>query len=313
VNFGCCILNGDKPMKWKLMKWWLIGLLALLWALWVGGSYMSAQASPTYQDTFKIGGDVVVAESQMVNDAFAIGGDLTVQPGAIVQGDAFAIGGNLQLEDDVQVAGDAFAIGGQVMRSESAVVNGSEFTVLENFSGMFDRFGVIGTLYLGNVAIWAMTFVVAAIAGCLLLLLLPGHVDAIAAAVHARPAMSLVYGIGGFLSLIMLTVLISGSVVGAILIPLANIVVFFTWLLGGIATCIWLGKRLRAQRPDAHFQHFWLGLFLLFVISLIPIAGGLLVSLITLFGFGATLLSRYGVQTANTLPIGLDRLEHQTE
>jgi hypothetical protein len=51
----------------------------------------------------------------------------------------------------------------------------------------------------------------------------------------------------------------------------------------------------------------------LFVISLIPIAGGLLVGLIALFGFGATLLSRYGVQTAHSLPIGLDRLEHQTE
>lgn len=300
-------------MKWKLVKWWLVGLLALLWALWVSGGYTPVQASPTYQDTFKIGGDLVVAESQTVNDAFAIGGDLTVQPGAIVQGDAFAIGGNLVLEDDVQVAGDAFAIGGQVTRSESVVVNGNEFTLLENFSGMFDRFGVLGTLYLGNVAIWAVTFIVAAIAGCLLLLLLPGHVDAIAAAVQSRPFMSLVYGIGGFISLIVLTVLISGSIVGAILIPLANIVVLFTWLLGSISISVWLGKRLRSQKPDARFQHFWLGLFLLFIISLIPIAGGLLVSLITLFGFGATLLSRYGVQTASTLPIGLDRLEHQAE
>ncbi|NJL47208.1 MAG: hypothetical protein HC929_06525 [Leptolyngbyaceae cyanobacterium SM2_5_2] len=236
-----------------------------------------------------------------------------MQPGAIVQGDAFAIGGNLQLEDDVQVAGDAFAIGGRVLRSESALVVGNEFTVLENYSGLFERFGVLGTLYLGNVAFWVITFAVAAIAGCLLLLLLPGHVDDIATVIHARPVMSLVYGIGGFIALIILTVLIAGSIIGAILIPLANLVVLFTWLLGGIATCVWLGKRLRSHQPDAHFQQFWLGLILLFAISLIPIAGGLLVSLISLFGFGATLLSRYGIQTANTLPIGLDRLEHQAE
>lgn len=300
-------------MKLKLVKWWLVGFLALLWALWVGGGYIPVQASPTYQDTFKIGGDLVVAESQTVNDAFALGGDLTVQPGAIVRGDAFAIGGNLMLEDNVQVAGDAFAIGGRVTRSETAVVNGSEFTLLENFGGIFNRFGVLGTLYLANVAFWIGTFIVAAIAGWLLLLLLPGHVDAIATAVQSRPFMSLVYGIGGFLTLIVLTVLISGSVIGAIVIPLANIVVVLTWLLGGISISVWLGKRLRSQKPEAHFQQFWLGLFLLFVISLIPVAGGLLVSLITLFGFGATLLSRYGVQTANTLPIGLDRLEHQAE
>ncbi|HSM83275.1 MAG TPA: hypothetical protein VLS96_16435 [Nodosilinea sp.] len=300
-------------MYWKLVKWWLVGLLALLWAIWVGSSTLPAQANPTDQDIFRIGGDLVIAESQTVNDAFAIGGDLTIQPGAMVRGDAFAIGGNLRLEDNAQVAGDAFAVGGRVMRSETAVVSGSEFTVLENFNGLFERFGVLGTLYLGNVVFWVVTFVVAAIAGWLLLLLLPGHVDAIAAVIHARPLMSLVSGIGGFAALMILTVLISGSVIGAIVIPLANLVVFFTWLLGGIATCVWLGRRLRSQTPDARFQHFWLGWFLLFVMSLIPIAGGLLVSLITLFGFGAALLSRYGVQTASTLPMGLDRLEHQTE
>ncbi|MGF1520006.1 MAG: hypothetical protein ACFCVB_19695 [Nodosilinea sp.] len=300
-------------MKWKLVKWWLVGLLALLWAIWVGGSTLPVQANPTYQDTFKIGGDLVVAESQTVNDAFAIGGGLTVQPGAVVRGDAFAIGGNLRLEDDVQVAGDAFAIGGRVMRAESAVVNGNEFTVLENFSGLFERFGLLGTIYLANVLVWVVTFVVAAIAGWLLLLLLPGHVDAIATVIHARPFMSLASGIGGLVALILLTVLISGSVIGAIVIPLANIVVFFSWLLGGIATCVWLGKRMRSQTPSARFQHFWLGLLLLFVMSLMPIVGGLLVSMITLFGFGATLLSRYGLHAASTLPMGFDRLEHQTD
>jgi hypothetical protein len=300
-------------MQWKLVKWWLVGLLALFWAVWVSGSTMPAQANPTYQDTFNIGGDLVVAASQTVNDAFVIGGDLTVQPEAIVRGDAFVIGGNLRLEDNAQVTGDAFAIGGRVIRSESAVVNGNEFTLLENFSGLFERFGVLGTIYLANVLVWVVIFVVAAIAGCLLLLLLPGHVGAIATVIHARPFMSLVSGIGGFVALIILTVLISGSVVGAILIPLAHIVILFTWLLGGIATCVWLGKRLHAQKPNARFQQFWLGWLLLFIISLIPIAGGLLVSLITLFGFGATLLSRYGVQTASTLPMGLDRLEHRTE
>jgi len=300
-------------MKLKPMKWWLVGLLALFWALWVGGSYVPAQAGATSQDAFKIGGDLVVAESQVVNDAFVIGGDLTVQSGAIVQGDVFTIGGNVQLRDDAQISGDAFAIGGKLIRAESAIVSGSEFTLLENYAGLFERFGVLGTLYLSNVAIWGVTFVVAAIAGCLLLLLLPGHIEAIATAVHARPFMSLVYGIGGFIALIVLTVLTAGSVVGAIVIPLANIAVLLTWLLGGISICVWLGQRLRSKKPEARFQHFWLGLVLLFVISLIPIAGGLLVSLITLFGFGATLLSRYGVQTANSLPIGLDRLEHQHE
>ena len=309
---------GPTPMKlhpsiWKPLKWWIIGLFALLWTLWVSSSYLPAQAGPGYQDTFNIGGDLVVTESHTVMDAFAIGGDVTVQEGAAVQGNAFAIGGNVNLDENAQVEGDAFAIGGRVIRAESAVVNGSEFTLLEGFSGLFERFGVLGTLYLSNVVFWIVSFVAAAIAGLFLLLLLPGHVNAIVATVHNRPFFSLLYGVGGVAALIILTALTTGSVLGAILIPLANLVALLTCLLGSTAIYIWLGKQIQRQKPEAHLQHFGLGLLLLFVISLIPIVGGLLVSLIYLFGFGATLLARYGTQAATDLSPALDQLEHQTE
>ncbi|PSN11694.1 hypothetical protein C7271_24315 [filamentous cyanobacterium CCP5] len=300
-------------MKWKPLKWWFIGLLALLLALWVGTSSVPAQAESTTQDVFKIGGDLIVTGTPTTGDAFAIGGDVTVQEGVTIRGDVFAIGGSLQLKDNARVNGDAFAIGGRVIRADSAVVNGSEFTLLENFDGLFDRFGVIGTLYLMNVGFWTAAFIVAAIAGCLLLLLLPGHVEAISGTIQARPFMSLVSGVGGFVALLMLTVLTSGSVIGAVLIPLANLAMMLTWLLGGVAICIWLGKHLGGQNSQAHFRHFWWGLIVLFVVSLIPLVGGLLVGLVTLFGFGATLLDRYGTRTANSLPLSLDRLEHRTE
>ncbi|MGB3613625.1 MAG: hypothetical protein WBA10_07520, partial [Elainellaceae cyanobacterium] len=91
------------------------------------------------------------------------------------------------------------------------------------------------------------------------------------------------------------------------------LVALLTALLGSIAVCVWLGKQLQKRQPDAHFRHFWLGLGLLFVVSLIPVVGGMLVSLIALFGFGATLLVRYGTRHATDTAMTLDRLEHQTE
>lgn len=300
-------------LRWKPLKWWLVSLLALAIALWVSGSTLPALASPSDQAIFKVGGDLTLTESQTAHDAFTIGGDLTLQEGVTIQGDAFAVGGNLQLEDNTQVAGDAFAIGGRVIRAESAVVTGSEFTVLEQFSGIFSRFGVFGTLYLTNLAFWLMGFVVAAIAGLLLLLLLPGHIEEIASAVQLRPFASLVYGIGGLATLAILTVLTAGSALGSILIPLANLAVLLTGLFGGTVICVWLGRRLQQRQPTAHFRHFWIGLVLLFIISLIPIAGGFLVSFMTLFGFGATLLARYGTHSAESLPAQLDRFEHQPE
>lgn len=301
-------------LKWKSFRWWVIALLALLWALWVSGSYLPALASPADQDSFIVGGDLVITEGQTVNDAFAVGGNLTIQANASVQGDAFAIGGNVQLEENAQVESDVFAIGGRVIRAESAVVNGSEFTVLERFSGLFERFGVLGTLYLANVVFWLMSFVVAAIAGCLLLLLLPRQINTITTAIHVHPLASLLYGIGGVAVLTVLTVLTSGSVLGAILLPLINLVALLTGIVGGTAICVWLGKQPQRQKPEAHFQHFGLGLMVLFVISLIPLVGGLLVSFVYLFGFGATLLARYGTQpVTDRPPAALDRLDHQTE
>jgi hypothetical protein len=298
-----------QSLKWKPLKWWIVSLLALAIAVWLSSSALPALASPEDQALFKIGSDLVIPESQTVQDAFSIGGDVTLQQRAQVKGDIFAIGGDLKLQENTQVEGDAFVIGGQIIRSESAVVKGSEFTVLEQLRGVFNRFGVFGTLYLVNLIFWLAGFVMAAIAGVLLLLLLPAHVDAIATVLQHRPFASLIYGIGGLVALSVVTVLTAGSALGSVLIPLANLALLLTGLFGGTAICLWLGRRLQRRAPNAHFQHFWLGLVLLFIMSLIPMAGGLLVSFIVLFGLGATLLSRYGSRPVNSQPIQLDLLD----
>ncbi|EDX83214.1 hypothetical protein S7335_393 [Synechococcus sp. PCC 7335] len=305
------------PFAWKPLKWWLTSLLALILALWFSGLSVPVQAdpainankSPTEQDVFKIGGDLIVTESQTVNDAFAIGGDVTVETGAVIRGDTFAIGGDVQLAEEVVVDGDVFTIGGQIIRADSAVVSGNEFTMLEGFSGVFDRFGVFGTLYLGNVIFWLIAFIGVGLIGLLLLLLLPNHVGAIASTLEAHPFNSLIYGIGGIAALFVLTVLTAGSALGAVLIPLSNLAVLLTSLFGGTAACLWLGRRLQRRHPEVSFRQFWTGLIVLFVVSLVPFIGGALISLVALFGFGATLLARYGKQPKLQSDSPSDRLE----
>lgn len=300
-------------LKWKPLKWWLVSLLALVLALWLSGGMLPVIASQGDQAVFKIGGDLVIKESQTVQDTFTIGGDLRLEKDVTVRGDAFVVGGTLQLEENVHVEGDAFAIGGQVLRGEATVVDGNEFTLLEQFSGIFDRFGVLGTLYLFNLVFWLVGFVVLAISGLLLFWLLPRHISAISTAIQIRPFASLVYGIGGLAAITIVTGLTVGSALGAMLIPLANLGLLFTSLLGGTAFCAWLGERLQPNHPTAHVRHFGIGLFLLFILSLIPFVGGFLISLITLFGFGATLLARYGTQYISELPTQLNQVEHQSE
>jgi hypothetical protein len=311
-----------QSLKWKPLKWWFISLIALAIAIWLSSSALPVLASPDDQAIFKLGSDLVIGESQTVQDAFAVGGDVTLQPHARVQGDIFAIGGDLQLQENTQVEGDAFVIGGRLIRAQSAVVNGSEFTALEQMRGVFDRFGVFGTLYLTNVVFWLVGFVMAATAGVLLLSLLPERIDAIAATLQHQPLASLLHAIGGLVAVSILTVLTVGSALGSIVIPLANLAVLLTGIFGGSAVCVWLGQRLqkrpfadRPQRFERHSgqhssQHFGLGLVLLLIISLIPIAGGVLIGLVTLFGFGATLLSRYGTENISVQPVQMNLLDH---
>jgi class 3 adenylate cyclase len=63
----------------------------------------------------RIGGDVTVDESRVVNDAVAIGGSGTVLSGGRVMGDAVAIGGDVNLKANARVWGDAVAIGGEIL------------------------------------------------------------------------------------------------------------------------------------------------------------------------------------------------------
>lgn len=306
------------PFAWKPLKWWIISLLALFLALLFSGVPFSDQAasaeevnSPaTEQAVFKIGGDLVVTKAQTVDDAFTIGGDVTVEEGAVIRGNTFVIGGDVQLAENAQVNGDVFTIGGRIIRADSAIVGGSEFTLIEAFSGVFDRFGVFGTLYLGNLIFWLITFIGAALVGLLLLSLLPSNVGAIASTLRAHPFNSLLYGVGGIAALFLLTVLTGGSALGAILIPLFNLAVLLTSFFGGTAACMWLGTRLQRLHPEAAFRQFWTGLIVLFVVSLVPFIGEALISLVLLFGFGATLSSRYGKQPKlqQSAP-PLDRLE----
>ena len=301
-------------MKWKPLKWWLLCLIAIAFAFWLDSVPALAQSNSADQAIFRIGGDLIVPADQTVTDAFVIDGDLTVQPGAVVEGDAFAIGGDVQIQAGAQIAGDSFAIGGKIIREQGATVGGSEFTVLERMSDVFDRFGVFGTLYLTNTLFWLVGFVAVAISGLLFLLLLPTRVETISDVVRDRPFQSLLSGLGGLLGASLVTVLLGGSALGAIAIPLVNLAVMLTGVFGLSASCLWLGQRLRSPQQTAPFRHFSLGLLLLFVVSLIPLIGGLLVSLFGLFGFGAALLSQYGTSALQPrLRASRDRTDHPLE
>lgn len=293
-------------MNWRKLKTLIIAFTAAFLLILVSGIAVADNEDSIH--IFKMGTDVVVPEKQVMTDAVAIGGDVTVLNEGQVTNDAVAIGGNVILKPNARVNGDAVAIGGQIVKEEGAIVGGSEVALFSNAEVLFDRFGLWGILYLSNVLFSLISLIVVFAFGIFLLLLLPGHLRDITATMQQHPFKSGMWGLGGIIAITLFVALFSGSVFGFLLIPIVNLAFMVGILLGAIVTGLWIGKKIFTRRERA-FIPFLVGMLIFAAISLIPIAGGLIILMLDLFGFGAVLLSRVGTVQPETIQKRLDRSE----
>lgn len=293
-------------MSWHKIKPIIIAFLAALLVILIAGV---AVADNEDQITiFKMGSDVTVAEKQVMTDAVAIGGNVIILNEGEVTQDAVAIGGDVILKPNARVGGDAVAIGGQIIKEPGALIGGSEVIMFSNAKNIFNRFGFFGTLYLTNAFFSLVSLLVILAFGVFLLLLMPGHIQTITATMHQHPFKSGIWGLGSIVAITLFVALFGGSIFGLLLIPIANLALVVAGLLGAIATGLWIGKKILSRRTTA-FIPFLVGMLVLGIIGLIPIAGGLIILMLNLFGLGAVLLSRVGTIQPETIKKRFDQLE----
>lgn len=293
-------------MNWQRIKKLIFLFVAALLIIAISGVAVAQNDSDI--QIFKLGTDVTVLEKQVMTDAIAIGGDVTILDEGQVTQDAIAIGGDIILKPNARVGGDAVVIGGQIVKEPGAMIGGDEVILFSNAGVLFDRFGLFGTFYLTN-ALFSLAFSLVIFAfGVFLLLLLPGHLQSITATMQQHPFKSGLWGLGGIVAITLSTALFAGSVFGFLIIPIINLAFLIAGLLGAIITGLWIGKRIFARR-DQLFVQFLVGMLILTIISLIPIAGGLIVLMLNLFGLGAVLLSRVGTLQPETIKKSFDHLE----
>ena len=294
-------------MSWRKIRPLILTFLAALLVVFVTGIAVANNENDI--TIFKMGTDVTVPEKQVMTDVVAVGGSVTILNEGQVTNDAVALGGDVVLKPNARVGGDAVAFGGQIIKEEGAIVSGNEVAIFNGAKVLFDRFGLFGTLYLTNAALSLISLIVVFAFGVFLLLLLPGHIQSITANMHQHPFKSGMWGLGGIIAITLFVALFAGSVFGFLLIPIANLAFAVAGLLGAIATGLWIGKKVFPRREAAKFIPFIVGMLILMAISLIPIAGGLIILMLNLFGFGAVLLSRVGTVQPETIQKRFDHLE----
>ncbi|MFS8117047.1 MAG: hypothetical protein ACMG55_00950 [Microcoleus sp.] len=282
-------------MKWQQL---ILAFIVTICLIFAGNALAQTDININNTNLIRFGGNITVAENQVVENALAFGGSVTVSPNARVLDTAMAFGGDVILKKGARVEGDAYSFGGKIVQEPGAIVSGERAT----FS---DRHGMMYGSNRGRSSFFAQYFfsaifrissaVVAAILGLIILHSSPQFLPNLATQLRQRPGLTALWGIGAIVSFVFATVFLAITLIGIPLIPLLSLTAVVTALVGSLGVALFVGQRVVVGKGDRSLQQqFLVGLAIVTILTLIPFFGGLVVSLVNLFGFGVILLWQFG-------------------
>jgi cytoskeletal protein CcmA (bactofilin family) len=265
----------------------VFALLALCWIL-----PASAFAADDGNERIVLKGPVLVDRNETVGDIVVGQGDVTVRgnvKGDIVVGDGDAairgkVTGDVVTFNGTPTLGRRAQVGGDVVYGKGKPEIASGATVEGKVEKInvadFANFGGIG-----YIAIWLAASISVFLLGLLLLLLVPKAADAVASAAKTSTAMSLLWGFALFFLIPILAFLCILTLVG---IPLGGgllLALIPIYALGYTAASFIIGRLIMPKR--ARILAFLVGLIILRVLALIPIASSVIWFVATILGLGA--------------------------
>ena len=281
-------------MKWQQL---ILAFIATICLIFAGNALAQTDININNTNLIRFGGSVTVPENQVVENALAFGGSVTVSPNAKVVDTAIAFGGDVILQKGARVEGDAYSFGGKIVQEPGAIIGGERAT----FS---DRHGMMYGSDRGRSSFFAQYFfstifrtcsaVVAAILGLIVLQTSPQFLPNLATKLGQHPGLTALWGIGAIVSLVFATVFLAITLIGIPLIPLLSLTAVITALVGSLGVALFVGQRVVGKGDRSLQQQFLVGLAIVTILTLIPFFGGLVVSLVNLFGLGIILLWQFG-------------------
>lgn len=259
----------------------------------------SAQSA---DDRVAFGAGVHVAPGQLVRDAVAFGGDTVVE--GVVEGDAVSFGGSVILRHGARVDGDVTSFGGSVIDervASSAAPSSRTAAAPVTARGPLDSF-----------VHWVKDTVRSALAHVLLFLLglfLIGtsreRLRALQVTMIQDGAKTAGVGLLGYIASAVVLFLLAITIIGipvAVLVGLALPVATYVGLAAA-ATVIGAALPLPHLKGKEVLQ-LAAGVGVLFVASLVPVAGGIAIACAACLGFGALVRTRFAVTPPTDLPAG---------
>ncbi len=228
----------------------------------------------TADDVVVFDGDVTI-RGEVTGDVIVFDGDITIR--GSVAGDVVAFSGLATLGRRGRVAGDLAYRGDEPVQAQGSQVGG-EVKEIE-----FGDASIVGAI-----ALWVGFTLSLLLLGLVLLLLAPRAADAIARTARAKPLIAALVGLLAFFLIPVVAILACVTVIG---LPLGIVLLLLVVPLYAISYCaaaLVVGRLILKQ---ARILAFVAGLVILQLLTLIPIAGGIVGFLATVFGLGAVLLA----------------------
>lgn len=247
------------------------------------GEPLRVEAGEVVDQAVAVGGPLTIAGT-VLEDAVCVGGPVTLEPTAVVEGDVVSVGGSVDVQPGATIHGDRVGIGGPMGGIVGRIVSGGAANDVPIW--LFAILGVVSALVRAAVIL---------LIGLLVISFLPERCERVRDHLVRRPGRSALAGLIMALAVVPLCILLAVTVIGIPLIPIAGLFLFLLMVLGGTAFASWLGDKLPIFRGrKSQFGALALGTAVVFLVSLIPVVGGIAVAAVSFVSAGAALLSKLG-------------------
>jgi cytoskeletal protein CcmA (bactofilin family) len=268
----------------------LIAMFLLCWLLPTAGA--TAKGDTDHSDRIVLSGPVLIDRAETSGNVVVADGDVTIR--GTVDGDVVVADGDITIRGTVD--GDIVAVAGQVTlgrrgRVTGDIAYGDKKPVLApgaRVSGDVKKFELGDASIVGAIGFWIGFTLSLLVLGLVLLALAPKAADAIARTAKAK---GLIAALVGLLAFFLIPIIAIAACVTLIGLPLGIVLLFSIVPLYAIA---YLSAGLvlgRVILKKARILAFVVGLVILQLLTLIPIAGGIIGFLATVFGLGVLLLT----------------------
>ncbi|MDX6720492.1 MAG: hypothetical protein QOJ63_2746 [Solirubrobacteraceae bacterium] len=269
----------------------LIAMLALCWLL---PAATAAAQDKNGDDRIVVVGSVLVDRDQTAGDVVVVDGDVTVR--GTVKGSVFVVDGDVAIRGTVE--GDVVTIAGRATLGRRGNVQG-DLTYADKkpvqtpgskVGGKVQKFDVQDAGILGAIGLLIAITISMFLLGLVLLLLAPRAADAVARTAKAKSPVA--FGVG-LLAFFLIPIIAFAALFTVVGIPLGFILLLLViplYAISYVTAAFALGRRII---KGSRILAFLVGLVILGLLTLIPIAGALIGFLAIVYGLGLLLMTLF--------------------